>query len=86
MDAPRLPDDSVKVHIRPVVCRQPRIESGRQLAPCFAYFIGFQRTLDDIGDRTLLTACETVGKFARLGAANRKLRFGRKSLLSLQER
>src|SRR5260221_6288240 len=75
-DTPPLANDRLKIDIGPVLRRQTGVEGNSRLALGFPDFVGFERTLNDFGDRPPFPARETVGEFTRLGAADGKLRFG----------
>ena len=69
-----LTDRHFRIDLRAEIGGNPAVEAGRRLAAGLPHLIGFQRALDDIGDRTVFPPCETVGKITRAGAADGKLR------------
>jgi hypothetical protein len=82
IDAPSLPDHRLQIVIGPVFSRQTRIERPSRFAPRFAVLIGFQRPLNDVGDRPVLTPSQTMREIARFRTSDRQLGFGRKHLLT----
>jgi hypothetical protein len=74
MRSASLTDDSLEVDVGSEICRQPGIESGGGLSAGLPYLIGFQRSFDDVGDRTPLPPCQAVSKITGFGATDGKLR------------
>jgi len=74
MRLPHRLDHRLKIKIVDAVSGEPRVKGGGRLPTSDANFIGFERSLDNVGNRSFLAAGETMRKIARAGAANRQLR------------
>lgn len=62
---------------------EPRVKRLGGFATGLSLFVGDEGALDDIGDRSTFAPRQTVGKVARAGAADGKLRFGHDGILAL---
>ena len=55
--------------------RKARVEERGGFTTCFSNLIGFERTLDHIGNRAVFAPGKPVGQISRLRASNRQLLF-----------
>ncbi len=76
MNLAAIPNDSFEVDVRTAVYRQASIEYCSGFAASLADLVGFQRSLDNIGDRPVFAAGESMRQIAGSGTSDGELRFG----------
>jgi hypothetical protein len=69
MGPARCPDHRLQIDVF-AIRRESRIEDCRRLATRDPSFVGFERPLDNVGDRSFLAPGQAMGKIARAGAAD----------------
>jgi hypothetical protein len=64
---PPFANDRLEIDIRVPACPKTGIELSGRFAPRRAFFIGFERALDDVRDRAVLPTRKTMSKVSCLG-------------------
>lgn len=67
---PLFPDEGFKVNVRIATRLKASVEGRWRFAGGRSFLVGFERTLDNISDRTLLPLRQTTGKISRLRASD----------------
>jgi hypothetical protein len=76
IDLPVFANDGLQIEIAAMLARKARVEDECRLAPRLSNLISFERTLHDIGDRSMFAARWAVRQVASLGTTHRELRLG----------
>lgn len=74
-------NDTVEIDIRTRLRREMTKELRSEFTSPLSSLIGFERALDDVGNRAIFSAHELMGKVERFGASDRSLRGHHRVLL-----
>ena len=69
-------DDFLEINVDAAIRRQPSVEAGCRLTPCFTNLVRFERTLDDVGYGAIFATRKPVSKVPCFCAAHGELWFG----------